>query len=93
MAFNTLAVMFMDGLLEMSSMQIGINFLVVLTCSIPGAKLEEFVTHQSNPNTSRRLSQAFFFVVTAVASAVLSGPERQNICCVFCVFWGLSFGW
>lgn len=92
-SFSVLAVTYLNVWLEMSSMQIGIQFLVVLICSIPGTILGEFVTNRYNPNTSWRLCLAFFSAVTAVGSAVLSGPERQNIVYVFGVFWGLCLGW
>lgn len=92
-AFTALAVTFMNVVLEMSSMQIGIMFLVVLVFSIPGTKVGEMVTNWSNPKTSWRLCLAFFSVVTAVGSAVLSGPERQNIAYLFGLLWGLCLGW
>ena len=92
-AFTALAVTFMNVVLKMSSMQIGIMFLVVLVFSIPGTKVGEMVTNWSNPKTSWRLCLAFFSVATAAGSFVLSGPERQNIAYIFGILWGLCLGW
>jgi len=92
-AFTSLAVTYMNVVLQMSSQQIGVQYLIVLLCTIPGSKLGEFVSNRLNPNISFRLCLTFFSIVTAIAALVLTGPAMQVVCYMFGVFWGISLGW
>lgn len=92
-AFTTLSVTYMNVVLQMSSQQIGVQYLIVLLCTIPGSKLGEFVTNRLNPNVSFRLCLTFFSLVTAIAALILTGPAMQIVCYLFGILWGISLGW
>lgn len=92
-AFTSLSVTYMNVVLQMSSQQIGVQYLIVLLCTIPGSKLGEFVSNRLNPSISFRLCLTFFSLVTAIAALVLTGPTMQVVCYIFGIFWGISLGW
>jgi len=92
-AFTVVAVTFQTAQLQMSASEIGIQFIVVLACTLPGTKLAEFVTKLTDAKRSWIICLTFFGIVTGVAAVVLSGPSMKSISFIFCVLWGICLGW
>eukprot|EP00580_Thalassiosira_gravida_P006576 CAMPEP_0201633962 /NCGR_PEP_ID=MMETSP0493-20130528/7077_1 /ASSEMBLY_ACC=CAM_ASM_000838 /TAXON_ID=420259 /ORGANISM="Thalassiosira gravida, Strain GMp14c1" /LENGTH=531 /DNA_ID=CAMNT_0048105745 /DNA_START=119 /DNA_END=1714 /DNA_ORIENTATION=+ len=92
-AFTVVAVTFMVEVLEMTGTQVGIVFLVTLISTIPGSKLGQLIAQKTNPITSWKINLIVFSAVTVAGSFILTGPERQTICYVFGVSWGVLLGW
>jgi UMF1 family MFS transporter len=92
-SFTVVAITFQTAHLEMNGAEIGIQFLVVLICTLPGAKIAELVTKKTDAKKSWIICLTTFAIITAVASFVLSGPEMKNVSYIFIVLWGVSLGW
>jgi len=87
------AVSFVVEVLDFTGTEVGILFLTTLVASIPGSKLGEVISQKTNPITSWKINLVAFSATTAVASFVLTSPERKTICFGFGVLWGVMLGW
>ena len=89
----TIATTYMTTLLDMSSSEIGVVFLLVLIMGIPGAKLGEFLALRINPLASAKLCILLFLITTTLAAMVLRGPHHKPYAKFFGILWGISMGW
>ena len=68
-AFSVVAVVYMDKQLGMSTVEIGIFFMIGIFALIPGTFLSDFVTERTNPKTSWMMSMVSL-QVTAIVGAL-----------------------
>lgn len=92
-AIITIATTYMTTVLDMSSSENGVVFLLVLIMGIPGAKIGEFLALQINPLTSAKLCILLFIISTTLAAIVLQGPHHKQYAKFFGILWGISMGW
>ena len=92
-AIITIATTYMTTVLDMSSSEIGVVFLLVLIMGIPGAKVGEFLALQINALASAKLCILLFLITTTLAAMVLHGPHHKQYAKFFGILWGTSMGW
>ncbi len=66
---------------------------MTLISTIPGSALGSFIAKKTTPITSWKINLVVFSLVTVAGSFILTGPERQPVCYVFGVLWGVLLGW
>ncbi|KAL7571851.1 hypothetical protein ACA910_002927 [Epithemia clementina (nom. ined.)] len=93
--FATIATTYLRVVLQMSSTEIGLVFLVVFIMGIPGSCLGGMVTVRlKNPVSSAIICDLGCIVVTSFASVVLTGPEHKGLpALLFSAVWGIGLGW
>ena len=89
----SIATTYMVHFLGMTTMEVGIAFLLILIMGIPGAKLGEWLALTLSPRSSAILALQFFIATTTVAAWVLHGPDRKQYMNVFGILWGTGLGW
>lgn len=88
-----IAVTFFTDFLEMTPVEIGINYLLILLSGIVGAKLGEWVSTRWNPVVSNILAIVLTMTSTTVAVVVLSTPQRKGWSYLFSALWGALLTW
>ena len=92
-AFTVVAVTFMARSLGMIGTQVGIVFLITLISTLPRSKLGQVIAERTDPITSWKINLVVFSVFTVAGSLVLTSPDRQTLCYLFGVLWGVCLGW
>jgi UMF1 family MFS transporter len=87
------AVTFLNEVIKMNGAEIGILFLIVLICAIPGSKLSETICKRTNFNTAWRLNMVYFIIVTVVGVFVLKDENSKMLTYVMGCLWGVALGW
>jgi len=92
-AFMVIAATYLADTMKMKSNEIGFGFFLLFLAVIPGATIGQYITKKTNPNTSWKLSMAYFMLITTASVFVITEPERKNFVYVWGVLWGLYLGW
>lgn len=92
-AFAVVAVVYMDKELGMSTVEIGIFFMIGIFALIPGTWLSDAVASRTNPKVSWMMSM-MSLQATAIVGALLLNPENVYPGgYIWAVFVGFNLGW
>lgn len=92
-ALTLVSVTYLKEAVEFSGTEIGIMFLVVIICTIPGSAFGAWVTSKTNPKTSIKLQLLFFMSVNFAAFSTMTEPHHHHLAYYFGILWGISLGW
>jgi MFS family permease len=94
-AITTVSIVYLSSSIQLSTLQIGIFFLVTLVSVCVGTGLGRFITTKTNPNTSWKLSMIYLFITLMVGALVLDElpPTLKGLSYIWAVFVGLGLGW
>jgi len=92
-SFTVCAVIFLNGVVKMGGSDIAALFLIVLTFTVPGSVLSEWVVARTDYRTAWRLNMAYFSAATIVGVFVLRGEGDRILTFVMGCFWGIAIGW
>lgn len=90
---TTTAVIFLNGNLQLSPLQIGIFFQVSLMTVIVGTKLGAVVTKYTNPVTSLKLSQLGLCLVIAIGVHLVQYAKSKSRTYIWGAAIGIFLGW
>ncbi|CAB9507044.1 Vacuole effluxer Atg22 like [Seminavis robusta] len=91
-AFTVVSVVFLSDKLGLSGTELGIFFLVVLVCMVPGGLVSQAITRCTNPSISFRFSMMFLFVLGIIGALTLTKDNVKPIGYVWALFVGLGLG-
>jgi len=92
-AIATTAVIFLNGNLNLSPVQIGIFFEVTLVTVILGTKIGAVVTRYTNPNTSLKLSELGICLTLVIGVHLVQDAQVQNRVYIWGAVIGIFLGW
>jgi len=92
-AISSTAVIFLNGNLGLSPVQIGIFFEVTLVTVILGTKVGAVVTKYTNPNTSLKLSELGICLTLGVGVHIVQTAKVQNRVYIWGAVIGIFLGW
>jgi len=92
-AISSTAVIFLNGNLGLSPVQIGIFFEVTLVTVILGTKIGALVTRYTNPNTSLKLSQLGICLTLGIGVHLVQVAKVQNRVYIWGAVVGIFLGW
>jgi MFS-type transporter involved in bile tolerance (Atg22 family) len=92
-SFTVCAVTYLNEVIKLTGTQIGIVFLIVLICTVPGAKFSEFVVKKTNYNTGWRLNMLYFACITTIGAFILNDENDKILTYIMGCFWGIALGW
>ena len=78
--------------LKFTGTQLGILFLVVLTCTIPGSYFGAWLSQKLDPKTSLKIQLIAFMMTNFVGFTILR-PGHEYVAYSFGVLWGCLLGW
>lgn len=84
---------YMKDQLDMSSIEIGMAFLVVLLFAVPGSAISKYLNTKFNPLNSYRMNLLLWSVNTLMASIMLESRDNWSLVYLFAAIWGISYGW
>lgn len=84
---------YLVGVLEFSSQEVGLFFLVTLVSTLPGSFLGSWVTGKTNPNVSYRLSMLCLAIVANVGAFFLDGVKSKPLSFLWGASVGIFLGW
>lgn len=92
-AFSVVAVVYMDEELGMTTVQIGVFFVIGLVSLVPGTLLSDFVTARTNPKISWGLSMISLQITAIVGALALNKDNITPGGFIWAVFVGVNLGW
>lgn len=92
-AFTTLSVIYLDEHVGMSTTEIGIMFLIVLVCTLPGAWFGARVTDRLDPKQSWQWCMYTMVVVTAGGALLVDALQSAYVAFVWGSVLGFLIGW
>lgn len=92
-ALVVIATTFSIEVLNFSSFDSGIAFLVFVFFSAIGCYISPISVKRINPIRSDQLCVSFLAISTALSVAFMRSIEQRNLYFVFAMFWGLAAGW
>mmetsp|Transcript_26134 Transcript_26134/g.30354 ORF Transcript_26134/g.30354 Transcript_26134/m.30354 type:complete len:486 (+) Transcript_26134:142-1599(+) len=92
-ALTLVSVTYLKEAVEFSGTEIGIMFLIVIFCTIPGSAFGAWVTNKTNPKTSIKLQLVFFIIVNFAAFTTMTEPHHHHLAYYYGILWGISLGW
>jgi MFS-type transporter involved in bile tolerance (Atg22 family) len=92
-ALTTVSVVYLSSEVGLNATDITLFFLVVLTGTIPGARLATLISKRVNPNTSWQFAMLSLFAVMVVGALTLGNIPNKYLSLIwgFCV--GVVLGW
>ncbi|KAL3767625.1 hypothetical protein ACHAWO_011090 [Cyclotella atomus] len=92
-ALVVIATTFSIEILNFSSFDSGIAFLIFVFFSAIGCYISPISLKRMNPIRSDQLCISLVGLFTALAVGVMRNVQQRHLYFVFCIFWGLVGGW
>ena len=92
-AFTLVAVTYLEDVVQLSGINIGIVFLIVLISTIPGSFISRYITSKTNPMTSLKIQLCFFIGFNFIAFLTMTSEDDEILAFIYAVVWGLLIGW
>jgi len=92
-AFALIAVTYLMEVCNVSGMNLGIVFIIILISTIPGSYFGAWVSKKTNPITSLRIQLFSMICFNFVAFLTMTSPEQKLLPYIFGAGWGALLGW
>ena len=92
-SFTTVAVTYITEILNFNATQLAIEFIAVLTGTIPGCCFSNWFNKKTNPLFSIKLNLITFLAINFVGFLSLTDPSKEIYAYIAGVFWGFWLGW
>jgi len=79
--------------LDFGGTGIGLLFMVVLACTVPGSYIGAFVSKRYTPKISILINIALFIISNFAGFLRLQSPDDKPISFLFAAIWGCLLGW